>query len=76
MEDATRLHLIGEYCTPRFRIGGTVFCEVRGQVVITGMTDAPIPWPIAKGGRGLHSLVVFKDLAKAVRRESEVAICY
>jgi hypothetical protein len=41
---------------PRFRIGQRVRCLVRGEVIITGMTDAPIPWPIAKGGRGRHSL--------------------
>jgi hypothetical protein len=49
---------------------------VRGEVTITGMTDAPIPWPIGKGGRGRHSLVVYKGLARAVRRESEQAICH
>jgi len=43
MEDATRLRLLGKYRTPRFRIGQRVSCKVRGQVVITGMTDAPIP---------------------------------
>jgi hypothetical protein len=62
MDDAERFRLLGKYRTPRFRIGRKVVCEVRGQVVITGMTDAPIPWPIAKGGRGRHSLVVYKDL--------------
>jgi hypothetical protein len=65
MDDAERFRLLGKYRAPRFRIGGTVLCEVRGQVVITGMTEAPIPWPIAKGGRGRHSLVVYKDLAEA-----------
>ena len=34
----------------RFRIGRTVFCEVRGEMVVTGMTDAPIPWPVGKKG--------------------------
>jgi hypothetical protein len=47
----------------------------RTDVVITGTADAPIPWPIAKGGRGRHSLVVNKGLARAVRRESNQAIC-
>ena len=45
--------LLSKYRTPRFRIGRAVFCEVRGQIVITGITKAPIPWPIGKGGRGL-----------------------
>jgi hypothetical protein len=76
MDDAERFRLIGKYRTPRFRIGRRVLCEVRGEVVITGMTDAPIPWPVGKGGRGRHSLVVYEGLARAVRRESEQAICH
>ena len=76
MEDAERFRLLGKYRTPRFRYGRKVLCEVRGEVTITGMTDAPIPWPIGKGGRGRHSLVVYKGLARAVRRESEQAICH
>jgi hypothetical protein len=76
MEDAERFRLLGKYRTPRFRIGRTVFCEVRGEMVITGMTDALIPWPVGKKGRGRHSLIVFKDLAKAVRRESNQAVAH
>jgi hypothetical protein len=76
MEDAERFRLLGKYRTPRFRIGQRVICQVRGRVVITGVTDAPIPWPIGKRGRGRHTLIVYKGLAKAVRRESELAICY
>jgi hypothetical protein len=34
------------------------------------------PGPIGKGRRGRHSLIVYKDLAKAVRRESNQAICH
>jgi hypothetical protein len=76
VDDAERFRLLGKYKTPRFRIGQKVRCQVRGKVVITGMTYAPIPWPIAKGGRGRHSLVVYKGLARAVRRESEQGICF
>jgi hypothetical protein len=75
MDDAHRFRLLGTYRTPRFRIGQRVRCLVRGEVIITGMTKAPIPWPIARGGRGRHSLVVYKGLARAVRREAEQAIC-
>ena len=76
MEDTERFRLLGTYRTPRFRIGQRVRCLVRGEVIITSITEAPIPWPIAKGGRGRHSLVVYKGLARAVRRESEQAICH
>jgi len=70
-------HLLGAYRTPRFQYGASVMCEVRGEVIITGLTNARIPWPIAKrpGSRG-RSLAVFGDLTDAVRRESVSAICY
>jgi hypothetical protein len=76
MEDSERFRLLGKYRTPRFRIGQRVICQVRGEMVITSMTDAPIPWPVGKHGAGRHSLIVYKDLAKAIRRESEQAICH
>jgi hypothetical protein len=74
MDDAQRFRLLGKYRAPRFRYGRKVLCEVRGEVVITGLTDAPIPWPLGKRGRGRHSLVVYKVLAKAIRRESNQAV--
>ncbi len=78
MEEAERFRLLGKYRTPRFRVGQQVRCQVRGEMIIRGMTDAPIPWPLGspKGRGGKHSLIVYKDLAKAVRRESEQAICH
>jgi hypothetical protein len=36
---------------------------------VVGLHEAPIPWPVGKKGRA-KSLIVYKDLAKAVRRES------
>jgi hypothetical protein len=68
MDDADRFRLLGKYRTPRFRIGRTVFCEVRGEMVITGMTDAPIPWPVGKKGRGRHSLAVICLFVSDARR--------
>jgi hypothetical protein len=44
VDDAERFCLLGKYRTPRFRIGKKVFCEVRGEMTITGITDAAIPW--------------------------------
>jgi hypothetical protein len=78
MEDAERFRLLGKYRTPRCRIGQRVRCQVRGEMVIRGMTDAPIPWPLGspKGRGGRPSLIVYKGLAKAVLRESEQAICH
>jgi hypothetical protein len=76
MDDSQRFRLLGTYKTPRFRIGQKVFCEIRGDMTITGITDAPIPWPVGKGRRGRHSLIVYKGLEKALRCESNQAIAY
>jgi hypothetical protein len=60
---------IGSYQTPKFRSGDAVLCEVRGEVVMTGLSAAPIPWPIAKrpGGRA-RALVALAGLAADVGR--------
>jgi hypothetical protein len=77
--DADRFRLLGRYQTPRFRYGQVVFCEVRGWVILTGLTQAPIPWPVCKkAGRssGRTSLVVFRDLVRALRRENNQAVAH
>jgi hypothetical protein len=66
---AGRFRLLGTYRTPRFRYGRVVRCAVRGEVEVVGLREAPVPWPVGKKGRA-KSLIVFKDLARAVRRES------
>ena len=76
MHDQKRYKLLhGPYRAPRCRIGSRLFCEVRGEVIVCGISGARIPWPIGKRGRA-RSLVVCGDLAKAVLRESNIAICY
>jgi len=79
MTNADRIRLLfGPYTMPRFRLGQTVMDEARDRdVVICGITDARIPWPMGlpKGSRA-RSLVVFDGLADAVRRESNQAICH
>jgi hypothetical protein len=76
MRDYERFKLLfGPYRTPRFRYGNAVFCDVRGEVTICGLSDAPIPWPVGKRGRA-KSLVVYRDLAEAVRRESNLAVAH
>jgi len=77
VDDADRFRLrFGPYRTPRFRYGKIVSCEVRGEVRIVGLSDALIPWPIGQKGQGPRALVVFKDLAKAVRREANLAVAH
>jgi len=70
--------LLGNYKTPKFRIGDVVNCARRGEVRIVGLSDAPIPWPLGqlpKGGRR-PALLLSGDLAEAVRRESAEAVTY
>jgi hypothetical protein len=74
MIDRTKLH--GTYRMPQFRIGAKVTCQVRGELRIVGMTDAGMPWPLGTVGRATKSLVVYRDLARAIRRESVSAICH
>lgn len=72
----TLLH--GPYTTLCVRIGQTLVDEVRGiDVVVVGLTDARIGWPIgkAKGGR-TKAPIVCGDLERAVRLESNLAVCY
>jgi len=70
--------LLGTYSTPQFRCGDRVRCDMRGEVEIVGMTEAPISWPIGKrDSRGRNkTLVLCGDLVKALRRESTGAVCY
>jgi hypothetical protein len=44
MDDAERFRLLGKYRTPRFHIGQKVICEIRGEMTITGITEAAILW--------------------------------
>jgi len=61
--------------SPRFRYGSVVMDEARGEVVVVGITAGKIPWPIGKRGRA-KSPVLYGDLAKAVQREANLAVCH
>jgi hypothetical protein len=76
MNDADRFKLLfGPYHAPRCRVGQRVRCQVRGEVRIVGLSDSPIPWPVCKSGKWLVP-VVCRGLAKAVRRESALAVAH
>jgi hypothetical protein len=74
--DRTRL-LFGPYKAPALQKGDCAFCLARDcDVIITGWTDAPIPWPRCRafdtrgGGSGI---LVDDELARAIRHESAAA---
>src|SRR5262249_53110019 len=72
--------LAGPYTPPPLRRGDRSTCLFRdADVTVTSLTSAPIPWPRCcrpgthGGGSGL---LVTEELARAVRNESAVAVCY
>ena len=76
-----RVHLLhGPHRAPPLKRGDRAACLFRdGDVVVTGWTDARIPWPRCRlpGGHGGGSgLLVDGELARAVRSESALAVRY
>ena len=76
MNNAERFRLrFGPYGTPLFRYGAAVKDLRFGRVKVAGISDARIPWPYRKKGMP-KTLILYGDLAKAVRRESNQAIAF
>src|SRR5947209_3693810 len=79
MTDAERVKLLfGPYRAPALRNGDRAFCLFRDcDVIITGWTDALIPWPRCRAldtSRGGSAILVEYELARAIRHESAAAI--
>ena len=74
-EDRYRL-LFGPYRQPRCRLGSKLFCELRGWVKVTRISDAPVPWPMTTKRGGKPSLILCGDLVRAVRREANQAVAH
>ena len=68
----------GPYKSPSISIGTIIACESRDtDVIVVDYSDAKIPWPIGRRPRlGAKSLVVFGDLAEAVKQESCLAVAH
>src|SRR4051794_10171841 len=76
MLDADRFKLLhGPYRTPRCKLGAWLKCAVRGKVRVEALSDAPILWPLTKAS-GHRVPVVCGGLVRAIRTESEIAVCH
>jgi hypothetical protein len=76
--DRTKL-LFGPYHPPLLKRGDLAGCLFKDcEVVIKGWTDARISWPrcLPVGTKGHPSLLVDKELARAIRHESAAALRY
>jgi hypothetical protein len=71
--------LFGPYAAPVFKDGDDGFCQVRGEVILCGMTAARIPWPVGKKkqrGARARAIVVCGALADAVRQGAAQAVAF
>ncbi len=78
MTDRERFKLLhGPYTPPRYQLGKVLFCEIRGWCVVKAVTRGRIPWPMVtpRGQSGL-SIALCGDLVRAIKRESNLAVCH
>jgi predicted transcriptional regulator len=62
---------------PRFQVGRFLKCSMRGKVLVRGIHEALVQWPYTlRNGGGQPLLILCGDLARAVRRESEIAVAH
>ena len=79
MKTKDRVQLrFGPYKSPNIPMGTITLCESRDtDVIVIGYSDARIPWPIGRRPRlGAKSLIVYGELARAVKNESCLAVAY
>ena len=81
LTNAERVKLLfGPYQAPPLKRGDVAFCYIRDYpVVVTGWSDARIPWPRClpldppRRGRGL---LIEDELARAILHESALAVAH
>jgi hypothetical protein len=73
-EQEERVRFVGgPYAPPLVPIGGTLKCELRGDLRVAGYSNALIPWPVAASNNP-KQLIVCGDLIRALRTESVAAV--
>ena len=68
--------IAGPYAPPKCKAGRPLACRLRGDVIVAGLTDAPIAWPYTAGVGGQRKLILCGDLERAVQTESVQALCH
>jgi hypothetical protein len=69
--------IAGPYQPPRCRVGRELYDIIRGDLMVTSISDAPIAWPCGKTHQVARPLpVMTAELVRAVRTESVEAIVY
>ncbi len=76
MDEQERIRLLyGPYATPLVQPGQSVTCARRGKVIVRGLSNGRIPWPVTGVG-GPPSLILMGGLITAVRREACQAVAH
>jgi hypothetical protein len=67
MIDRERFKLLhGPYKAPRCKLGRVLFCGMRGEVVVKGISAGRIPWHMTRGRRGRAAFILCGDLVRSV----------
>ena len=67
----------GSYKSPRFKVGQPLFDILRGDLVVIGVSEAPIAWPLGRSHPVCRPLPIMTvELVRAVRAESELAVMH
>src|SRR5207253_1834819 len=67
----------GPYEPPPCQIGTRLHDRLRGDVVVSAISDAPIRWPMGRAGwTGKLAPIVTAELERAIRTESALALRY
>jgi hypothetical protein len=67
--------LAGPYKPPRFRVGKPLYDILRGDLIVSGISDSAAAWPVGTTHPGCRPLpIMTAELVRAIRAESESAV--
>lgn len=70
--------MAGPYAAPLVKHGDIVNCAVHGLLIVCGMTNGRISWPIGKKGprERQRCIIVTGDLVAAIQKEAAITVCH